>query len=108
MRIRRQWGNIENFRNEFGINKPKFRLHPNTTMVLGKRHEKRRLIKKRKKEVLLRFIEEKGPVKSGLISKELGVKPASLWIYLNELIRENLILRVGIGAHSEYIRIKQP
>jgi hypothetical protein len=101
-RIDRLWGSISNFREEFAIKKPKFRMHPHTKTAFNKVIQKRKLIKKQNKEKVLHFIKEKGPVSCKIIRDELGLGKV-IWVYINELMAEKLIVRVDRGVKTKYI-----
>lgn len=101
--IDRYWGSIDNFRKEFGIDKPKMNIHQNTLNAWNESIEKRVQIKKQKKERLIQFIKAREPVSSGVMKSELGLLGGNLSIYLNELLREGLISRIGVGSQTKYI-----
>lgn len=100
--IDRYWGNMDNFRKEYGIEKPKQKVHPNTLLAFQKSKEKRILIKKDKLEKLLSLIRQEGPIGAVLVRNKLGFKPAMTWIYIRELLEKNLICRVGTGCQVKY------
>ncbi len=102
--IDRYWGNISNFRKEFGIEVQKY---VNSAVYFKNALEKRKQLKDGKKNKLFNFIKEKNPVSSGVIIGELGFSSATLSIYLRELLSENLISRVGIGSQTKYVVNKQ-
>jgi len=101
-RITRLWGRMENFRNEYGIEKPKHRLHPNTI----KSYKKMKLtrIKNREEKVnkILTFVKENSPVSSNIISIRLGIKRGSLFGLIKYLIDKEAIVRIGTGNKIKY------
>lgn len=101
--IDRYWDNMNNFRKEFGIEIPKFRIHPNTVAFWKQALEKRKQIKKEKKDKLLNLIKELQPISSGSIQKSLDIRGGTLAIYLKQLLQENLISRIGTGNRVKYV-----
>jgi len=106
-KISRLWGNIENFRKEFGIEKPKQRVHPNSMAAFRRaakiRAEKMKLVKEERKRRLLNLIKEKGPLSFESIYDRLKSSSGTILRYLNGLAKEGLILRVGKGRQAKYI-----
>jgi len=101
--IDRYWGTIDKFRNEFGIEKPEMKIHPNSLAGFAKAKERKRLAKKHKKEELYSVIKQEGPVSRRLLMDKLGFKPAMTWIYLRELMQDNLIIQTGSGNQIKYV-----
>lgn len=103
MAIDRIWGSIENFRKEFGIEKPPHHLHPNTIEGF-----KRRLVKRmRGKQIKVSKIEEymreyRKPVKSSDIAYALNLKQQSVYLYLVELRKKGVVAKTGIGMTTKY------
>jgi len=100
--IDRYWGNMETFRREYGIEKPKYKLNPNTMIAFQKSKERRVLIKIQKKEILLKFINKKGVVSSNDICENLGFALSTTSQYISELINEEKIIKVDAGKKSKY------
>jgi predicted transcriptional regulator len=103
MRIDRQWGSVDKFRAEYGIDKPDYRLHPNTIEAFKQNLDERIRGKQEKKIRLYEFICSRQPVASGEIARELGIGSASVSIYLNELLEESKIRRIGSGSLTSYV-----
>lgn len=101
--IDRYWGNIDNFRKEYGIEKPKQKVHTNTLLAFQKSKEKRNLIKKEKIEKVIYLIKQKGPISLALIRNKLVLKPAMAWIYIRELLEKGLISKTGKGNQVRYM-----
>ena len=101
--ISRYWGNFDNFRKEFGIDKPKMRIHPNTLVSWRKMIEKKKLIKKEKKEKVLNLIREQGPISLKFVCEKLDFSYMAILNYANELLGEKLIDRAGSGNQVKYI-----
>lgn len=100
--IDRYWGSINNFRKDFGIEKPKLRLHPNTVLAFQKAKEKKSLLKQEKKGKVLSLIRQEGPISAALIRNKLGLKPAMAWNYIKELSKEGLVAKIGVGKKVKY------
>ena len=103
VRIWRFWGSMEKFREEYGIEKPDYRLHPNTRLGWNKSVEERVLVKKQKKDIVREFIQANGSVAPREIMAKLNLKSAATSIYLSELLSESKIQRIGIGNQSRYM-----
>lgn len=101
-RIRRIWGSIEDFRKEFGIERPKYRIHPNTKAAWDDAIKKRTVIKNQKIEKLVNFIKEEGPIGIRAIRKELKLSEGTAWSYVKELKNERQITAVGSGNQVKY------
>lgn len=100
--IDRLWGNLDNFRKEFGIDKPQMNIHPNTLNAWRITIEKIKIRKNKKKESVLNIIREKGPVKLVDISKQLTFNRGVTNIYVNELLEEQNIVKIGRGSATKY------
>ena len=101
--IDRYWGTIDKFRDEFGIEKPKQKVHPNSIVGFKKAAEKKILAKQQKKEEVYNLIKKEGSVSRKVIMYKLGFKSAMTWIYLRELIQANRIMQTGSGNQIKYI-----
>jgi len=97
-KINRLWNGIDNFRKEFGIEKPKHSLPVALRRVIKEKH----VIKAQNKEKVLNFIKAENPVKAITISESLGLNRAQLAQYIHELLSENLIIRIGGGRSVKY------
>ncbi|HUU49843.1 MAG TPA: hypothetical protein VMW81_02650 [Nitrospinota bacterium] len=102
-KITKYWGNIDNFRKEFGIEKPKHKIHPNTRQAWKNMIERKKEIKRENKRKMLDIIKEDGPIGSKSIMNKFGFKRANVLIYINELLEENLITRIGSNVSTKYI-----
>ncbi len=89
-KIDRLWGNMDNFRKEFGIEKPKYR----TLAAKRKRQAK--------KERMVSFIRKNGPVGSKRICDEFGIYASEAWHYTVELLREGIVVKLGKGSQVKY------
>ena len=101
-KILRLWGGIDNFRKELGVEKPKYRMHPNTLAAFKKNLAKNLLFKETKKRETLGLIKKTRVVKAKMIRQQLNVSAASMRKYLNELLKENLIIKIGRGNQTRY------
>ncbi|UCB57564.1 MAG: hypothetical protein JSV30_02985 [Candidatus Omnitrophota bacterium] len=99
-KIDRYWGSIDKFRKEFGIEKPKFKIHPNTLIAVKKVAERKRLNKKERKEKMLNLIQREGPISRKVIIAKLGFKTAALDNYIKELLAERLLTRINVGKYA--------
>lgn len=104
MKIDRIWGTFSKFRDEYGIERPDYRVHPNTLKAFG---EYKILMSKqktyRKKQVIEILTENKVPMSASKIAKSLGFKRVTLNIYLRELIEAGNISRIGRGCDVQYL-----
>ena len=100
--IYRYWGSLDCFRKEYGIEKPKMKIHPNTLKHWRDTIEKKKMIKNQKKMNICIFIREQGPIKMIDIHTKLGFGIGSVNTYIKELLSEGRIVRVGKGSSSRY------
>lgn len=103
--IERLWGSIDKFRSEFGIEKPAYAIHPNTILAFKQAKEK---AKKRKLDKILQveeLIKINGPISSKNISETLGFRISTLAVYINHLIENNRIKRIGEKWTAKYVSL---
>jgi len=101
--IVRIWTSIERFRTEFGIDKPPFKLHPNTLMAFNKAKAKKIIAKKDKKNKVLNTIKFHKLHYVKAISKTLNISEQTAAIYLNELVDESHLIKIKTGIRNKYI-----
>lgn len=105
--IDRLWGGFDKFRNEFGIEKPKRMVHPNTMVAWNLAKQKRMNIKKERMKSVLKIVDEFGPISCREIYKKTGIGLQNVYAYLKELIENNLVIMVGRGYKVKYILRKE-
>ncbi len=101
--IDRIWGGIEKFRREFGIDRPKYNIHPNTKLAFQRAKEKAKQKKLNKIYQVENIIKSKGPISTKKINKELGYTLSTLAIYISHLIENNKIRKIGTHWTAKYI-----
>lgn len=106
MAIDRIWGSIEKFRRAYGIEKPEFKIHPNTVVAFQKSLEKKVQQRREKVSQIKNLIINGGPISTNNISKILGLKVPTVFNYITRLLNENMIRRVGNGRTIKYIAVK--
>lgn len=100
--IDRHWGNIDNFRKEFGIQKPKHRLPPGFTALI----EKRKAAGEANRNNIIELLKTKGMLSLKEISAELGLSNGNVYNYLSKFRENGIIEQVGKGNKVKYV-IKQ-
>ncbi len=105
VKIDRLWGSFDNFRREFGIQKPKHKMHPNTIVAWRLSKEKRMAKKKEKVSNVYKLVKNSGPIGCLKISKQTGYRRQNVNIYLNQLISSGVIQRIGEGVKTLYIPV---
>ena len=100
--ISRIWGSFDRFRLEFGIEKPKYNIHPNTILGFAKARQKRQEIKNSKIERVIRLISTKGTISSRQIQLATGYSRSAVSKYLHDLIDQKMITRNGIRVNTVY------
>lgn len=100
--IDRYWGNIDNFRKEFGIQKPKHRLPPGFTALI----EKRKAVGEANRKNIIELLKTKGILSLKEISAELGLSGGNVYNYLREFRENGVIEQAGKGNRVKYV-IKQ-
>ncbi len=104
--IDRIWGGIENFRSEFGIEKPKFAMHPNTILAFKKSKEKLSAHKKERIEKLKIFIKNHNKVNFKMLREGLLYSPMSINSYLNELVNNGEVYKIKNSHRVWYVLVK--
>ena len=90
--IVRLWGSFDRFRAEFGIEKPKHSMHPNTLKAWQRAKERRMAHKKEKVENVYKIIAEHGPLTCKKISYQ----------YVKDMVKKNKIKKLGKGNRIKY------
>lgn len=96
--ITRLWGGIDQFRSEYGIEKPTHRLHPNTKAYIQKRIEK----KQRKKQLVYEILEKNKRLSLKDISQMSGYSEQSVYLYLKEMRNDKEVKKIGSGNNVKY------
>lgn len=100
--ILRLWGSIENFRNEFGIEKPAYALHPNTIQAFKRAKAKKVDRMLTKIEQVAALIAREGPIGSRQISARLSIPGVSLYGYIHYLLDRGMIEKIGDRKTTTY------
>jgi len=100
--IDRLWGGIDQFRSEFGIEKPKFSLHPNTLRAFHNAMEKRIAIKNIKIDKVYKIVEDNGPLSCRKIAELTGYSHQSVYGYIKNMVEENKIGKIVKGSLVKY------
>lgn len=100
--IDRLWGGFDRFRSEFGIDRPKYSMHPNTLAAWNLAKQKRMAKKREKVESVYKLVKGLGPISCRKISDITGFRPQSVNQYLNGMIEDGLIKRMGRGIKIKY------
>jgi len=103
MAIVKIWGSTDRFRSEFGIVKPDLRMHPNTTRAWKKATLRRIKKKEIKKGRVLNLIKTQDIFDSKTISEVLNLSRQSVILYLNELVNEGILTKIGNIRNYKYI-----
>lgn len=103
--IDRLWGGIDRFRTEFGIEKPKVSLHPNTINGFNQARKNRVAIKEIKVDSLYKLIQENGPLSCRKLSEILKYSYQNTYCYLRGMIEKDKIEQIGKGSFMQY-RVK--
>ena len=101
-KIRRYWGSIDKFRNEFGIDAPIRSMPQKSRDGLMRRIKYLQDIKILKRQNVLNLIRGSGLISCKKISECLGLKKNLVFIYLQELQKEGLIQKNGSGNKVQY------
>jgi DNA-binding phage protein len=101
-KITRLWSSMDNFRKEYGIEKPKHRMHPNTIAAWKKAGAKPSLAKNQNKENLLNLITRNRIISRKDIDNELDLGRGQIYTYIRELVSEGAIIKIGIGSKMQY------
>lgn len=104
--IKRLWGSIDKFRNEFGIEKPPFAIHPNTILAFKKAKEKAKQRKQKNMFLVENLIVANGPISSKDIVMALGFKFSTTSSYIKQLLQKDIIKPVGSITSRKYISNK--
>lgn len=91
--ITRLWGSFDKFRQEYGIEKPSYKMHPNTINAFKKGIEKRMAQKENKIKLLYEYIGSHNGVSSGMINSEFHFSPMSISSYLRSLLVDKKIIK---------------
>lgn len=100
--IDRLWGGFDKFRSEFGIEKPKRFMHPNTLAAWNIAKQKRTAQKKENIESVYEIVKNLGPISCKKISDLTGLHTQNTNLYLNGMIDSKRIKRVGRGIRVKY------
>lgn len=104
-RICRIWGSMNNFRREFGLPIPRLGNPHFVEDVAHARLERKRRAEQRKeerKECIVNMAKTFGYVQTKIIRTRIGIKNATLYPLLNELISENKLARERSGIKTCY------
>ncbi len=109
-KINRYWGNIHKFRIEYGIERPKHRMHPNTLAAFSKTVEARsREAKERKmesKQQIIQLLQTADKLSINEISHTIRRGYLTVCKYVKELASEGKIKCVGSGNKVKYLLCK--
>ena len=100
--IVRLWGSFDRFRAEFGIEKPKHSMHPNTLKAWQRAKERRMAHKKEKVENVYKIIAEHGPLTCKKISYLAGYSDQIVYQYVKDMVKKNKIKKLGKGNRIKY------
>jgi hypothetical protein len=100
--INRLWGGFDRFRSEFGIERPKYSMHPNTLAAWNLARQKRIARKKERVKTVYKLVKGLGPISCRKISETTGLRTQNINLYLNDLIEDKLIKRIGRGIKVKY------
>ena len=100
--IDRYWGDMETFRRDYGIEKPKHKLNPRTKIAFKSYLEKKVLVGKKNKENILNFIKKNDLVSLKAIYENMEFALSTTSKYVLELIREGKVVKVGSGNKIKY------
>lgn len=106
-RICHIWGSMNNFRREFGLpiqrpGNPHF--VEDVARARLERRKRAELRRARRKECIVNAIKTLGYAQTAIICRQTGIKSATLYELLKELISENKLVREGSG-HKTYYRL---
>lgn len=104
--IERLWGSIDNFRNEFGIEKPPYALHPNSIFAFNQAREKAKQRKLNNIYQVERIIISDGPISASDIRKALGFKSATMGSYIQYLLQNEIVKKIGKTTTTRYVSNK--
>lgn len=102
VRIDRYWGSIDAFRSEYGIEKPKQFIHPNTIKAWSIAVEKNKLRKQMKVDNVFDYFKTHKISKIILIADALGYTRVSTHNYVKYLLEIGKIARIGSGVNTKY------
>lgn len=101
--IDRIWGSIEDFRKEFGIERPPFNMHPNTLAAFKEGVLVRQKIKQNKINSVLEFMKSSDePLNINKITKGVSLNKQMIRLYLIELRKKGLVRKIGSGIYTRY------
>jgi predicted transcriptional regulator len=100
--IIRRWGNIEKFREEYGIDKPPVTIHPNTLKAWKEQIIKKKNEKQEKMNNIVKLLKTHKTIHPNTIVETLGYSPAMLTNYINDLLNKKLIKKQKIGTKIFY------
>lgn len=89
--IDRKWEGIDNFRREFGIEKPPFAIHPNTRKAFARAIERNKILKEEKINNVKNIVANYGPISLREIIERTGYKYVTASNYLKILCERNVI-----------------
>jgi len=102
VRIDRYWGSIDSFRSEYGIDKPRQYIHPNTMAAWTKALEVNKLRKKIKVENVYDFFKIHKVSTIINIAEALGYPRVSTSNYVKFLLENGKIAKIGRGVNTKY------
>lgn len=100
--IDRYWGDMETFRRDYGIGKPKHKINLRTKIAFKNYLQKKELVAKKNKENILNFIEKNNLVSLKVIYENMEFALSTTSKYVLELIREGKVIKVGRGNKIKY------
>lgn len=100
--IDRLWGGFDRFRSEFGIERPKHSMHPNTLAAWNLAKQRRMAKKREKVESVYKIVKEMGTISCRKISEITGFRTQNVNLYLNSMIEDRRIKRIGKGIKIKY------
>ncbi len=105
VRIDRYWGSIESFRKDYGIDKPKQYIHPNTQIAWTKAIESNKKRKKEKLDKVYDYFLVHNIATIWDVVRALGYTRVSTSNYFKNLLEEGKITRVGKGTLTKYKKL---
>lgn len=105
VRIDRYWGSIEIFRKNYGIDRPKQYIHPNTKVAWKNAIAKNRERKQEKLNKVYEYFQTHNISTILRVANSLGYTRVSTANYVKSLIELGKIRRVGSGVKTRYRRI---
>lgn len=99
--ISRLWGGFRNFRKEYGIERPRIRIHPNTSRSFKNFLEMKKQQKNHKLELIVNLLQG-NPLSVVRIAKILCINKSTLDVYMRELVSQGKVHKMYLGRRVAY------